>query len=383
MLENKQFSARYFNGTSPIPISGEVALSPTEVSFFSQSTKEVLHLRDFHDLTFQAKGLKFTFREDQTQESPILEIHCNQEEAREIELLWLRAKNDMNLSRAINRELRMVHPVLITAVGLVLLIGIGFAYVSMLKKIHLVIPVTFDVSLGKEVSERIESSLPLCESNELSQYFSKKANLLIPKGSPFTYQIKFLDIPNTNAIALSGGTIYLFRGLLEKSDHPNEVWGVMAHEISHVENRHHVRQLVKALGITALITFLIGPGVGDFQALENVSELVSTVLVLKFSRDFEDEADDQGLVLLRNAKSDPQGFLIVLKRILKEEKQDVIGNDSTMRVFELLNTHPATEDRIAKIKDKMFRSSSDPFALKDWNRVKKSCKAKKVKSPLQ
>ncbi|MGL4368659.1 MAG: M48 family metallopeptidase, partial [Spirochaetota bacterium] len=160
------------------------------------------------------------------------------------------------------------------------------------------------------------------------------------------YEVYLLDNPQVNAIAVPGGGIFIFKGLLESALTDAELAGVLAHEISHVEFRHGVRQMIRFIGISFLFNLTGGMGV-DLQGLDVLSNLSSLVVLFKYSRAFENDADANAVVLTEKAGYDPKGMASFLRRMGDAE--------SGPRPPEYLSTHPATKERIAAIEKMIGR----------------------------
>ena len=150
--------------------------------------------------------------------------------------------------------------------------------------------------------------------------------------------IKVYDISVMNAFALPGDRIVLTRGLLDKSGTPDEVAGVLAHEIGHAVNRHSEAQVIRAVGLQMLFSLLSsGQDSGTFAGL---------AAELRYSRDAEAAADDYALALLAAARIDPMGLKHFFELVLREEQE---AGSSFWNWGSVLSTHPITEERIRKI----------------------------------
>lgn len=162
-----------------------------------------------------------------------------------------------------------------------------------------------------------------------------------------------------NAYAAPGGVVVVHTGLLRAADTAEEVAGVLAHEIAHVELRHSLRQMVKSAGLRMAVAAVIG----DWGALADAGAQLAE---LKFSRDAEREADARGLERLRQAHIDPRGLPRFFDKLLRAE------GGATLPAA--LSTHPATRERIATLDAAILAGravSSEPIAL-DWGAVKAS-----------
>lgn len=185
------------------------------------------------------------------------------------------------------------------------------------------------------------------------------------KGNNSDYDFKFYVIndDNVNAFALPGGNVVVFTGLLKYSGSPEEVAGVLAHEIQHVYRKHGMKRIVKRFGLSIFLSLMFGSIGSQLDAIGG--DLAS----LKFDRDEESEADRLGLELLYNAGVDPQGMLSFFKK-LKERDKDL------PEVLSFFSTHPSTENRIEELQQLInTKYQKLPFQKEfniDWKKVKAS-----------
>ncbi|MBL8447069.1 MAG: M48 family metallopeptidase [Zoogloeaceae bacterium] len=154
-------------------------------------------------------------------------------------------------------------------------------------------------------------------------------------GPEESLQFFVADRPEVNAFAAPGGIVVVNGGLLSLADSAEEVAGVLAHEIAHVELRHGLRQMVKSAGIRVLLSL----AAGDYGQLAGWGAQLSE---LKFSRDAEREADSRGLSRLVGAEIDPSGLGRFFAKL-----ESVEGAGGALPA--VLSTHPATEERKAAL----------------------------------
>jgi predicted Zn-dependent protease len=176
-------------------------------------------------------------------------------------------------------------------------------------------------------------------------------------GSKYEYRWYVADDPAVNAFAIPGGFVVVNSGLILAADDAEEVAGVLAHEVQHVERRHSLKGLVQGLGLQALINLALGDVAG-----ETWSNVAVQLGALKFGRDHESEADRLGLDALRRAHIDGHGMLRFFEKLAKRD-----GNS-----IALLSTHPATADRLAALQRAIDAADNgDVAALPyDWNLVR-------------
>jgi predicted Zn-dependent protease len=164
-------------------------------------------------------------------------------------------------------------------------------------------------------------------------------------GLPWEFTV--LDTDVVNAFALPGGKIFATRGLLERLDNEAQLAGVLGHEIGHVTARHVNERLSQALivsGITIGATAAAGQSDDDLvkYGVPLLVGAAGTGYMLSYSRNQEQEADEQGVKYMSAAGYDPHGMLEVL---------GVLGEVATgPRPPEFLSTHPYPETRMKTVR---------------------------------
>ena len=154
-------------------------------------------------------------------------------------------------------------------------------------------------------------------------------------------QLLFRDggIVGPNAFALPGGTIIMTDQLVGLAGSDDQIFGVLAHEIAHVEERHSLRQIYRSLGIAALIA-MIGGDSGEI--VEDVLAQGSLLLTLSYSRRFETQADRRAVELMKRAGRDPAALAAILERITAKSPGSGEAGWFT--------THPGIEGRAEAIR---------------------------------
>lgn len=150
-------------------------------------------------------------------------------------------------------------------------------------------------------------------------------------------RVRVFDDSEVNAFALPGDQLIVLTGLVNYCKTPEELAGVMAHEIAHIERDHVMKKLVKEVGISML--FAITAGNGSFEI---VREILHTVSSRAFDRDQETEADLYAVQLLSKAKINPAGMSDFLFRLSQE-------NDDLPDELLIISTHPGSAERAAEI----------------------------------
>jgi len=181
-------------------------------------------------------------------------------------------------------------------------------------------------------------------------------------GLPIPFKTAVVRRREANAIALPGGHIYVFEGLIKQSHGPDEFASVIAHEIGHVAHRDGTRSLLQAAGLS----FLFGMLLGDFTGGGLVVIAARTVVQSAYSRDVEASADRYGVNLMAKAGGDPSALATILDRIAGSAEPG----------SKLLRDHPDTKDRVAAIKALAARlgTPSKPLlAPPQWAALQRIC----------
>jgi len=230
------------------------------------------------------------------------------------------------------------------------------------------LPIEIEKGIGHSISKQLNSDERLVRTPELElKLQALVAPLLevIPKNR-YDYQFFIFNDPSLNAFAAPGGYIVIHSGLILEAGRPEEILGVLAHEVAHITQQHGIRNIVAAAGLFVIVQTLIG----DSSALAAVlADGGAFLLQQKFSRTFEEEADDVGLQYLQQGGIDPNGLIDFFHRIQAELDKTILGKATVNLSW--LSTHPTTENRIleleAKIKSMSF-SNVRPvdFDLEDF-----------------
>ena len=185
-----------------------------------------------------------------------------------------------------------------------------------------------DVELGRQAAQEVRQQLPILDDDEVTSYVQTLGRRLvnaIPREfqhSEFRYTFEVVNVREINAMALPGGPMFVNRGMIETAKTEGEIAGVMSHELSHVVLRHGTAQASKAakyeIGsvLGQIAGAIIGGGWG--QVVSGASQFGFGAAFLRFSREFEKQADIEGSHIMADAGYDPRDMANVFKRIEKE-----------------------------------------------------------------
>ena len=179
---------------------------------------------------------------------------------------------------------------------------------------------------------------------------------LYPEDREVPITVDVLAGDTVNAYAALGGHIHVFDGLLQQAQSPEELAGVLAHEIEHVRNRHITQDLAVRLLTISVLSAVLPDQAGQAQA-------AYLLLTLKFSREQESEADRLGLERLKAAQVDAEGFRQFFSRARKLPSPP-----------QFLSSHP-DDDRRAELAAAYRGYPVEPvLADADWQALRNICR---------
>ena len=207
-----------------------------------------------------------------------------------------------------------------------------------------------EIKMGKMYAMEIEKSTKFITDPVVLEYVNRVGQNIVKNSDckvPFT--IKIIDSDVINAMALPGGFFYVNSGLILNADEEAELAGVMAHETAHVCAHHAVREQTRmnyAQLSTIPLIFIGGwTGYGIYEA----ASLAVPMTFLKFSRDFEAQADYLGVQYMYRAGYDPQAFISFFEKIQALEKR------KPGMVEKAFADHPQTPERILHSQEEIAR----------------------------
>lgn len=227
------------------------------------------------------------------------------------------------------------------------------------------IPPSWEARLGDSVAESFTSGMAECEDERMRGAVSGIMERL-EKGAgdtPYTFNVKVVDFPLVNAFALPGGRIIVFSGLIEETGSPEELAGVLAHEMEHVLLKHATKGIFERYSTYMLFSMMTGDLSGAASIARSLGEM-------RYSRLHEKEADLLGAELLISSGIDPGGLASFFEK-MDEKKTD------GPKALNYVSTHPMPEDRAGYIKEAIDKEGA-PVATPllpgvDWDEVSGAC----------
>jgi len=164
-----------------------------------------------------------------------------------------------------------------------------------------------EVQLGQQINQQLTTrQFRMYSDRSINEYVNQVGQRLVPASDrpniPYTFQV--VDTTQVNAFATMGGFVYVTTGLLKTIDQEAQMAGVLGHEIGHIAARHAVTQMRE-----------------------------------RNSRRDEFEADSKGLATITTAGYAPSGIVTFLEKLGTQRSVPAV-----------LSTHPATADRITRLR---------------------------------
>jgi predicted Zn-dependent protease len=218
--------------------------------------------------------------------------------------------------------------------------------------------------LGQQAQREVRDHFQLFRDRVVVNYVRQLGDRLATaaRPSPFQFRYYVVEEESINAFAVPGGAIYVNTGLILEANDASELASVLAHESGHVTARH-VAQLYRRQRNTGVGANLLSLAIAILTGSPEIANLgqiatgvAATAYSSSFTRDAEREADDLAVETLINAGYDPQGMVSLLETLQRE------GGGGP--ALDFLNSHPATDERIANVRADIASHSPLPPGLK-------------------
>ncbi|MEG3618202.1 M48 family metallopeptidase [Magnetovibrio sp. PR-2] len=348
------FAARYYDGRQAVAHNVSVQISGTALILISENGS-VLDTWALTDLELGDRSKDWVRVAKKGSEARL-----SLNDPRAFDVLLALAPNIMT------RQKRLRRGMLLAVVSTIAVIaGVYFAIPVITKGIVAIVPPSVEVRLGDGSSKAIVDMVasakdkPLCDKPQGSTALGRMTDTLAnhTDGS-FPYRVKVLNVDMSNAIALPGGHIFLFKGLLEKAETPEEIAGVLAHEMAHVDLRHSLHGLVHQAGLGVLSDMMFGGS--------SMGSLSGFVVGASYTREAEAAADEQAVRTLRDAGISTQGFAAFFERLHSQEAKAGFGLPAFM------STHPPSDKR-AKLAQSALPSRIELLSPTQWKDFQSIC----------
>lgn len=247
------------------------------------------------------------------------------------------------------------------AVSILFVVFLGVPYAA--DRLAPLIPIAVEKRIGDAVEGQVGAVFGrrLCTEpggraalEKMLSALGRAAGLPLPEAA-----VVASSIPN--AVALPGGKIFLFQGLIERAQNPDEIAGVLAHEIGHVAHRDGMRKLIESGGTSFFIGLLFGDVTGSGAALFAARQLLQA----SYSRDAERNADGFAIRTMQKLGRSPRPLGELLLRITGDERD---------RPLSFLASHPLTGERLEMLKQAAGGSDGPPLLSQpEWDKLRAIC----------
>ncbi|MBC7537572.1 MAG: M48 family metallopeptidase [Bacteriovorax sp.] len=173
----------------------------------------------------------------------------------------------------------------------------------------------------------------------------------------FSLRVQVLRKKSINAFATLGGNIFINEALLLAATTPEELAGILAHEIEHVRLRHILQGVLVRLATAQGLKFVLSGDPGSLSA-----DTASTFFNMSFTKSEEAQADSEGLKRLQMANVSVKGIYTFFKRM-----------KSSSDLAALLSDHPSDSSRLSKLKPFLDKPSKEVLTEVEWISLKEIC----------
>jgi Zn-dependent protease with chaperone function len=322
---------RYFDGKQS---------QPQHVEIVFDSISEVLYIRN------SAISLDWFISEINYERiGPMLEIRVRNQadefisvsdpEFNDFIIKHLHSKKDVGLyKKLLNLSFRK-HLIIFAGILILLVAGYFFLVPLIAEKSVALIPQSFDKKIAALALTDFGFETDSVKTGLLNE-FADKLNL----NNKLDLNFKVVKSAIVNAYSLPDGTVIVFTGLLDKIKNYEQLSGLLAHEVSHINERHSMKMLCRNLSGYIFVSALFSDINGIISVIaENAHNLNN----LTYSRKFENEADQEAALMLIKNGINPEGVVSLLEILQKDEK------DFNSYIPEFISTHPDIKKRVENI----------------------------------
>ncbi len=257
-------------------------------------------------------------------------------------------------------------------IGGLLVVSLAGAYYGvpyLARPIAAAIPLEWEEGLGKAVKARLIGRAKQCKGAAGEAALKRLVARLAGKlDTPYSFDVTVVKVGMVNAFAVPGGHIVVMDKMLRETRTPEELAGILAHEMGHVTERHPMASAIRMMGITLIFDMIVG----DSSAIMETAATMGGVLIaFSYNRDDERAADAIAIRILNDAKIDPRGLEQVFLR-LEEKTGD--GEEGTFdRLTQFFNTHPGLAERARNVKVEAPKDVTPALDGAEWRALRKIC----------
>ena len=206
-----------------------------------------------------------------------------------------------------------------------------------------------EMQFGKAFVARHEQQVSLYNDPVVTDYINSLGQSLVrySKRSNIRYTFKIVNEKGVNAYAVPGGYIYVHLNLIRTAKNESELAAVVGHEIGHIVGRHSMKRLTQIYGIEILKEVILDEDSSEVKRL--ITEILSTGLLFRYSRDHEREADFYGVQNIYDAGIHPDGAATFFETLSELHGR----KPSALEGF--LSSHPVSSERAMNVRSQIRR----------------------------
>jgi len=281
--------------------------------------------------------------------------------------------------RAILREMaasgggpraRRLRPAVMVVAGLGVVVALGLALGAILWGIPAAsallarwVPTAIEERLGAGLIAAFPAQ-SVCRDPERERVIRGLADRLAAAGAVATPAVVVIDAPIVNAFALPGRRIVLFRGLIDLTDSPEMLTGVLDHEMAHLARHHPMQGMLRQAALSFVVSTLSAGAIS--------ADAAATLTALNYSREMEEEADRDAVAMLQAARIDALGLARFLDRVTTTPPTTAPDQG----IFRYLASHPPTRSRASLVRELAARPAAAPVELLrgyGWDEMRELC----------
>ncbi len=369
---NAPAEGKYFDGKSarqlPVTVTLETRHNTSVLVIQSDNTsEEIWPLAELREVREQARaeGIVLSLGQDGIARLILLEANAAQ----------IVRDNAPNLGKVVVKKSKWRQLVVWSTGAVASVVVIMFVILPALSnQLATMIPIEREVALGDVSMNQIHRFLGGSDENDLAcenpegllalQKMTKR--MVGTTEIPYDLKVQVFDHEMINAFAVPGGQVVLFEGLLDAARSPEEVAGVLGHEIGHVVNRDPMRLTLRSAGSVGILGMVFGDFAGGFMALALTEKLISA----QYAQGAESGADEFAHQLMADANL-PSASFAMFFRTLKEEHGGQTG------LMSHLASHPNLDGRAAAAvaADVIGEQAYEPVLTpQEWRALRNICK---------
>lgn len=252
-------------------------------------------------------------------------------------------------------------------------VGVGFAglwalELSPARWVAGFIPNSTRVAMGEKVIASMAGKYRVCDEPQGKAALDRLTKrLMTGVGAGQTFNVRVVDWNLLNAFAAPGEQIVLTRRIIQQAKSPEEVAGVLAHEMGHGLERHPETAIVRVIGMTAALELITG-GAGT------IANIGLGITALSYNRAAEREADAQALRLLETAAIAPSGLVDFFRRMSEAEaKAKSAPKSSGGEWTSIFSTHPNSAERAQNAAGRPAWKSTPALSPEEWQALRTIC----------